>query len=47
MLTREAVRIMEIDRIRCRAADLGTSQVYPHSAQVLAYSRACHGNRTW
>jgi len=27
MLLREAVEIMEIGRIRCRAADLGTRQV--------------------
>jgi hypothetical protein len=42
---RGATENMEIDRIRRRAADLGTRHAWPHSMQVLTYSRACPGKR--
>jgi len=46
MLRGEATEATDIELTRRRAADLGTRQVYPHSAQVLAYSFADQGNRT-
>jgi hypothetical protein len=36
---------IEIDPMRGRAADLGTSHVYPHCAQRRSYSFDRHGNR--
>ena len=45
MSVRDATEIIEIDRTRRCAAHRGTRQMYPHSAQVRAYSRGCHGNR--
>jgi hypothetical protein len=45
MVVRDATEIIEIDRTRRCAAHLGTRQLWPHSAQVRAYSRGCQGNR--
>jgi len=39
-LDRPATEIMLIDETRRRAADLGTRQVSPHTAQVRSYSAA-------
>ena len=44
-IDRDVTENMEIDLIRRCTADLGTCHVYPHSAQVLAYSCAAQGNR--
>jgi hypothetical protein len=45
MVVRDATDIPEIDRTRGCAAHRGTRQLWPHSAQVRAYSRGCQGNR--